>query len=311
MENYKTLSNTVKGFIARALLYDSDRNLDNVEIHEDISSNDREEEGEYFEYEGLLNIENIIWNIGFHEGYKKSYYESGVLQNESCWDAEKAEFIGLYKAYYESGELMGLSIFSNDAIASKGYFENGNLKFEGIRTKSDQKIGIWKFYYENGNLSATGSYDIDGNENGLWQQYYESGEIKSVTEEGSLERFTTNYYESGEISSQGMLDDEGYKLGEWITYNPSGDLLSMINFEDCEKKYKVVRFYPSGNLMSEVDYIDYILDGLTRYYHESGFLEYEISFHAGNISLALKYDENGNAIKAPSEDVDKILVLLK
>tara|TARA_B100001057_G_C22360216_1_gene760571 strand:+ start:359 stop:643 length:285 start_codon:yes stop_codon:yes gene_type:complete len=56
---------------------------------------------------------------------------------------------------------------------NKGYYENGQLRWEG-NIKDGKIEGLWKWYYENGQLQCEGNYK-DGKGEGLWKEYDYSG----------------------------------------------------------------------------------------------------------------------------------------
>ena len=92
-----------------------------------------------------------------------------------------------------------------EEIEEKEYYENGNLKYEGL-TRLGLRVKEWKFYYENGKLQFIGDYKY-GEQNGLWKIYYENGNIKNIAnyDYGKLIGLVRNYEEDGKFSSTTLL----------------------------------------------------------------------------------------------------------
>ena len=153
-----------------------------------------------------------------------------------------------------------------EEIEEKEYYENGNLKYEGL-TRLGLRVKEWKFYYENGKLQFIGDYKY-GEQNGLWKIYYENGNIKNIAnyDYGKLVGLVRNYEEDGKFSSttyyeewsnltkwqffykdgksikkEGMAYDMGEEAkkrwiatGEWKYYSKAGKLQKIETYENGE-----------------------------------------------------------------------------
>ena len=101
-----------------------------------------------------------------------------------------------------------------EEIEEKEYYENGNLKYEGL-TRLGLRVKEWKFYYENGKLQFVGDYKY-GEQDGIWKIYYENGNIKNIAnyDYGKLIGLVRNYEEDGKFSSTTYYE-EGSDLTKW------------------------------------------------------------------------------------------------
>ena len=108
---------------------------------------------------------------------------------------------GYYKAYAKNGKLLKATLYIDGipqnftkelAVLAirKEYYENGNVKEEGIYNKADQENGLFNFFdksgkiekseiYLQGILLAKGLIDEEGKRQGYWEEYYKNGNIKS------------------------------------------------------------------------------------------------------------------------------------
>ncbi|MFH1622777.1 MAG: toxin-antitoxin system YwqK family antitoxin [Candidatus Omnitrophota bacterium] len=96
----------------------------------------------------------------------------------------------------------------------KGYYPNGNLRFESYY-KNGKLEGKFKFYYESGILQTEKNYKND-KEEGLCKWYYENGNLESERnyKEGKLDGITKTYHEDGTLWTE-----EYYKDGELVKEN--------------------------------------------------------------------------------------------
>lgn len=108
-----------------------------------------------------------------------------------------------------------------EEIEEKEYYENGNLKYEGL-TRLGLRVKEWKFYYENGKLQFIGDYKY-GEQDGFWKIYYENGNIKNIAnyDYGKLVGLVRNYEEDGKFSSTTYYE-EGSNLTKWQFFYKDG-----------------------------------------------------------------------------------------
>ena len=129
-----------------------------------------------------------------------------------------------------------------EEIEAKEYYENGNLKYEGL-TRLGLRVKEWKFYYENGNIKNIANYDY-GKLVGLVRNYEEDGKFSSTTyyEEGSnLTKWQFFYKDGKSIKKEGMAYDMGEEAkkrwiatGEWKYYSKAGKLQKIETYENGE-----------------------------------------------------------------------------
>lgn len=79
---------------------------------------------------------------------------------------------------------------------TKGYYENGNLKWES-NYKNGKQEGKSKFYYKSGKLWTERNYKNNKRE-GISKTYYESGGIEYI-----------DTYKNGEKINRKAYDEEG------------------------------------------------------------------------------------------------------
>jgi antitoxin component YwqK of YwqJK toxin-antitoxin module len=92
----------------------------------------------------------------------------------------------------------------------KEYYDNGNLKAEGI-TLNGLKEGIWTFFFERGNVCKEINYS-EGMENGIWKMWHENGNlyIEQNKIDGKSVGYWKEYYESGATKEIGIYDNNEY-----------------------------------------------------------------------------------------------------
>ena len=160
-----------------------------------------------------------------------------------------------------------------EEIEEKEYYENGNLKYEGL-TRLDLRVKEWKFYYENGKLQFIGDYKY-GEQNGLWKIYYENGNIKNIAnyDYGKLVGLVRNYEEDGKFSSTTYYE-EGSNLTKWQFFYKDGKSIKKEGMaydmgEEAEKRW--------------------IATGEWKYYSKAGKLQKIETYENGEIIKVEKF----------------------
>ena len=213
-----------------------------------------------------ISGENIIFASDYKHITKESY--GGVYCLEKFKDyIEASDLKGyIFEEVQDSNTFIPEPEPEIEEIEEKEYYENGNLKYEGL-TRLGLRVKEWKFYYENGKLQFIGDYKY-GEQNGLWKIYYENGNIKNIAnyDYGKLVGLVRNYEEDGKFSSttyyekgsnltkwqffykdgksikkEGMAYDMGEEAkkrwiatDEWKYYNKSGKLQKIETYENGE-----------------------------------------------------------------------------
>ena len=117
-----------------------------------------------------------------------SIYVSGAERNEKYYDVEVREDKLLYKkeeekpysgivTITEEDKIIKKEVYENGKLNSaKGYYENGNIKWESTSYKDRKLDGISRIYYDNGQLKMETNYK-DGEKDGIEKGYQENGKI--------------------------------------------------------------------------------------------------------------------------------------
>ena len=160
-----------------------------------------------------------------------------------------------------------------EEIEEKEYYENGNLKYEGL-TRLGLRVKEWKFYYENGKLQFIGDYKY-GEQNGLWKIYYENGNIKNIAnyDYGKLVGLVRNYEEDGKFSSTTYYE-EGSNLTKWQFF-----------YKDGKSIEKEGTAYDMGEEAEK----RWIIDGEWKYYSKAGKLQKIETYENGEIIKVEKF----------------------
>ena len=160
-----------------------------------------------------------------------------------------------------------------EEIEEKEYYENGNLKYEGL-TRLGLRVKEWKFYYENGKLQFIGDYKY-GEQNGLWKIYYENGNIKNIAnyDYGKLIGLVRNYEEDGKFSSTTYYE-EGSDLTKWQFF-----------YKDGKSIEKEGAAYDMGEEAEK----RWIATGEWKYYSKAGKLQKIETYENGEIIKVEKF----------------------
>ncbi|MFR4519973.1 MAG: toxin-antitoxin system YwqK family antitoxin [Fusobacterium sp.] len=159
------------------------------------------------EYNKGLIEQELFYKKGQLERVKN--YELGNLKEEKTYDENlKKSMIFTYK--------------EDNTVNWKGYYPNGNLKFDN-NLKDNLFIGSSKLYYENGNLMESSNYIIKDNE------ALKDGEYKSFDKNGIL--VENLKYQEGKVI-ENLLEKDN--LCEKENDNPWEDKLNN-NSSDLER----------------------------------------------------------------------------
>ena len=160
-----------------------------------------------------------------------------------------------------------------EEIEEKEYYENGNLKHEGL-TRLGLRVKEWKFYYENGKLQFIGDYKY-GEQNGLWKIYYENGNIKNIAnyDYGGLVGLVKNFDEEGNYISSTFYE-EGSDLTKWQFF-----------YKDGKSIKKEGMAYDMGEEAKK----RWIATGEWKYYSKAGKLQKIETYENGEIIKVEKF----------------------
>ena len=160
-----------------------------------------------------------------------------------------------------------------EEIEEKEYYENGNLKYEGL-TRLGLRVKEWKFYYENGKLQFIGDYKY-GEQDGIWKIFYENGNIKNIAnyDYGKLVGLVRNYEEDGKFSSTTYYE-EGSNLTKWQFF-----------YKDGKSIKKEGMAYDMGDEAKK----RWIATGEWKYYSKAGKLQKIETYENGEIIKVEKF----------------------
>lgn len=160
-----------------------------------------------------------------------------------------------------------------EEIEEKEYYENGNLKYEGL-TRLGLRAKEWKFYYENGKLQFIGDYKY-GEQDGIWKIFYENGNIKNIAnyDYGKLVGLVRNYEEDGKFSSTTYYE-EGSNLTKWQFF-----------YKDGKSIKKEGMAYDMGEEAKK----RWIATGEWKYYSKAGKLQKIETYENGEIIKVEKF----------------------
>ncbi len=147
-----------------------------------------------------------------------------------------------------------------EEIEEKEYYENGNLKHEGL-TRLGLRVKEWKFYYENGKLQFIGDYKY-GEQDGIWKIFYENGNIKNIAnyDYGKLVGLVRNYEEDGKFSSTTYYE-EGSNLTKWQFFYKDGKSIKKEGMaydmgEEAKKRWIATgewKYYSKGGKLQKIE----------------------------------------------------------
>ncbi len=138
--------------------------------------------------------------------------------------------------------------FTLSSSLKKEYYENGELRFEGVVIEG-KKEGTCKFYYENGKLSeltiwhndlptgkilmyhpngqkSTEATSVNGIKEGKAMLWHENGQVKEILyySNNMISGEYISYHSNGQIYRKGVFKNSE-KIGEWEVYDENGNII--------------------------------------------------------------------------------------
>lgn len=182
--------------------------------------------------ENKLVLENVEYQIdGVTVSEKTNYDETGKLNGLRTvydydgkkhfeWTYNKGEIAG-YVYYDKSGGIISEAKRKLTKFPFKGYYANGDLKFEGDYDGSKQN-GVWKYYYKHGVLKSVEPYE-KGDLNGELKEYFINGELLSIApyENGQVAGYFKSFYNNGQLDRHGNYVKD-HAQGYWEYFYPDG-----------------------------------------------------------------------------------------
>ncbi|MBL4796021.1 MAG: hypothetical protein JKY50_01265 [Oleispira sp.] len=142
------------------------------------------------------------------------------------------------RIYYD-----GTKQLAEEAVSYEKYstnevnYLNGQLKFKDTLNYNWERIGNFKHYYDNGNLKEEGVYE-DGLREGYWKFFYKNGQLHSEGSfvKGKEEGIVKCYCENGTLKVE--------KSFKWGVYN------GWFKYYNCEGKLNLKENYVMGKRKS-------------------------------------------------------------
>ena len=233
-------------------------------------------------YWGNAQLQWEIPNLnGEHEGWWKSYFESGALKSETLYNAGKVT--GTRTFFYESGNIESQTPYINDLEEGNyvWYYENGQIN-SVIPFQSGLRNGMAHSFYDTGERSTDTPWQ-NNLRHGIKKSYYKSGplEYEHPYINGEKNGMTKGYYENGNRDYETPYTD-GLKNGISKEYFESNDQ------RKCETPYTndiidgtQFCYYATGELSREIPYIDGVYHGLYKSYYTNGQVSDSTSYQDG------------------------------
>ena len=150
-----------------------------------------------------------------------------------------------------------LNLLFFQSFSQNQYSENGN------------RDGLWRGYYESGELKYEGSFD-DGTEVGLFKYYYKSGNLEKELFyiESGVRALVRIYYSNKNIKTMGEYCLKK-RCGTWEYFDDLGNIILKENYMDdiLNGPYFV---YLNGKLSDVYNYKDGKKNGFAKSFFLSG-----------------------------------------
>jgi antitoxin component YwqK of YwqJK toxin-antitoxin module len=105
----------------------------------------------------MLSSQGIYVN-GKKQGLWLSYYSNGLMSDSITY--QDGQMIGTNLQWHRTGYASDSTNLNEDGSGVKvSWFDNGNVSFAGIFSKSHMPYGKWKYYHKNGKLSDVEIYN--------------------------------------------------------------------------------------------------------------------------------------------------------
>ena len=115
------------------------------------------------------------------------------------------------------------------------YYDNGQVKSQGMKIKNGNKIGKWIYFYENGDVLKEEKYK-NGKLNGLYRKFYSNGNIVmgGSYKDGLKIGSWTYFRENGDIQIFEYEYKEGKLDGNMLTYYENGKTKLLVSYSNGE-----------------------------------------------------------------------------
>lgn len=199
---------------------------------------------------GCEKSEKVYWEDGktlrAEYSYVKGRYQITLCDDSSVRASPRivAKDISLrkLKCYYKSGKLSYEDEFVGDKEqgyvqvgVGKGYYENGQMRYETHYNSKGKQHGVDKGWYENGQLEYETTYK-NGFKSGKYKRWYENGQLEyeKFYKEGKEDGVNKRWYENGQLESERHYKD-GKKDGVHKEWREDGSLISERHYKNGEE----------------------------------------------------------------------------
>ena len=158
---------------------------------------------------------------------------------------------------------------------------------------NDRRQGHWEFFYPSGQKEGEGSY-VDGFQGG------ETGNTGILMD--GREGLWVLWHENGQKLQEGSYRD-GKGEGLFTRWHENGQKEQEFTNRDGKTEGLFTAWHENGQKLQEGSYRDGELEGLSTVWYENGQKWSEATFLNGTITSGTEWDENGNQIEAPPEEI--------
>lgn len=228
-------------------------------------------------------------NLG-KQGTWREFYTEGTLHIESRYKNNILH--GYYKEYDKDGKLITALLYIDGIVQEnpeelalldirKGYYENGQVKWEGTYNYLGEKEGTFKSYEDNGDLKdaavyskgillAKGKLNKEGERIEEWIFFYPDSALRAKGEYKDGLRFGlwVFYHNNGKLEQKGKYVKDEKPHGDWIWYYPNGQVWREEGFWKGKEDGLATEYSDTGSVVSKGQYIDGKKDG--PWYYEMG-----------------------------------------
>ena len=226
---------------------------------------------------------NGLWENFNEDGIPERIenYKEGLLEGHSIFFDDKGDVS--FREFYKDGELVGL----REYYTSKDYSEDG---LENYLKVSEEDISDMMF--DNDGETSNHKYpDIGKLKNkkrhGQWKSFFSQGEIKSIQKyKNGLREGTCQMFDiEGNLITKGKYKNDK-REGLWEDY--SGNLWSLNSIEKgnykLDKKDGVWESFYNGELSQSCNYVDGVLEGISKSFYEGGKTCYQCHYKEGRLN---------------------------
>lgn len=187
------------------------------------------------EQDGFVNICAGVGGKMRLRGYAKCYYDNGNIERETEWVDS------------DSGTRSILRI-------DKGYYKNGNPKWEYSYNSKGNMDGVRRQWYENGQLIYE-SYYKDSKEDGVFKKWREDGSLISEShyKNGRLDGASKDWYKNGQLEYEQYYKN-GAKDGVHKKWYGNGQLEYERHYKNGKHDGVHKEWSRDGSLISESHY---------------------------------------------------------